>query len=49
MHWLTEIVNRKESRGVVKVTVQSYGCDREGRRISWETGIEEVGFKVFPE
>ena len=24
-------------------------CDREGRRPKWETGIEEVGFEVFPE
>ena len=25
------------------------GCDQEGRKLSWETGIKEVGFEVFPE
>ena len=29
--------------------VWSGGCDQEGRRLSWETGIEEVVFEVFPE
>ena len=29
--------------------VQSCVCDQEGRRLSWETGIEEVDFEVFPE
>ena len=29
--------------------IQSCGCDQEGRRLSWETGIKEVGFEVFPE
>ena len=24
-------------------------CDQEGRRLSWETGIEEVCFEVFHE
>ena len=28
---------------------QSCGCDQEGRRLSWETGIKEMGFEVFPE
>ena len=27
--------------------IRSYWCDQEGRRLSWETGVEEVGFKVF--
>ena len=48
MHWLTEIAYCKESQGAVKVSYRSYGCDQEGRRLSWETGVEEVGFKVFP-
>ena len=30
-----------------KVSDPSCGCDQEGRRLSWETGIEEVGFEVF--
>ena len=25
------------------------GCDQEGRSLSWETGIEEVGFEMFLE
>ena len=29
--------------------IQSYGCDQEERKLSWETGVEEVGFKVFPD
>ena len=29
--------------------IRSYWCDREGKRLSCETGIEEVGFGVFPE
>ena len=29
--------------------MQSYGCDQKGRRLSRETGVEEVGFEVFPE
>ena len=28
--------------------VRSCGCDQEGRRLSFETGAEEVGFGVFP-
>ena len=29
--------------------IQSYGCDQKGRRLSWETGIKQVGFERFPE
>ena len=29
--------------------IRSYGCDQEGRKLNWETGVEEVGFMVFPE
>ena len=28
--------------------IQNCGCDWEGRRLSWETRVEEVGFEVFP-
>ena len=28
--------------------IQSYGCDKKGRGIIWETGVEQVGFEVFP-
>ena len=27
--------------------MQSCGCDQDGRRLSWENEIEEVGFEVF--
>ena len=27
---------------------QNCGCDQEGRRLSWEIRVEEVGFEVFP-
>ena len=40
---------RKESRGALRSVIQSSGCDQEGRRLTWETGIEEVGFELFPE
>ena len=29
--------------------IGSYGCDQQGRRLGWETGIEDMGFDVFPE
>ena len=29
--------------------IRSCGCDQKGRRLSWETGIEEVGLELFPE
>ena len=29
--------------------IVSYACDQKGRRLSWETGVEQVDFKVFPE
>ena len=28
--------------------IRSYGSDQNGRRLSWETGDEQVGFEVFP-
>ena len=27
---------------------QNFGCGQEGRRLSWETRVEEVGFNVLP-
>ena len=29
--------------------IQSYRCEQKGRRVSWETGVQQVGFQVFPE
>ena len=28
--------------------IQNYACDQKGRRLSRETGLEEVVFEVFP-
>ena len=28
--------------------IQDCGCDQEGRKLSWETRAEEVGFEVLP-
>ena len=38
-----------ESRGCSRSVIRSCGCDHEGRKLSWKTGIKEVGFDVFPE
>ena len=35
--------------GLSRSVIRSCGGDQEGRRLSWETGIEESGFVVFPE
>ena len=40
------IIGRVEGRS--GSVIQSCGCDQEGRRLSWETRVEEVGFQVFP-
>ena len=29
--------------------VRSFVCDLKGRKRIWETGVEQVGFEVFPE
>ena len=39
----------RKVKGHSRSVIQSYGCDQEGRKLSWETGIKEVGFEVFPE
>ena len=35
--------------GNSRSVIWSCGCDQEGRKLSWETGIKEVSFEVFPE
>ena len=35
--------------GRSRSVARTCGWDQEGRRLSWETGDEEVGFEVFPE
>ena len=49
MRYLTKsfIIRRVEGRS--RSVIRSCGCDQEGRRLSWKTGIKEVGFEVFPE
>ena len=42
-------IYHKNSRGPVKAVIQSYACDQKGRRLSGETGVEQVCFQVFPE
>ena len=46
---LTKSFIIKRVKGRSWSVIRSCRCDQEGRRLSWETGIEEVGFKVFPE
>ena len=46
---LTKIVIIRTGEGHSRSVIQSCGCDQEGRKPSWETGIKEVGFEVFPE
>ena len=41
------IVRRVEEHS--RSVIRSCGCHQEGRILSWETGIEEAGFEVFPE
>ena len=40
-------MRRVEGRS--RSVIQSCGCDQEVRKLSWETGIKEVAFEVFPE
>ena len=34
-------------KGQLRSVIQNCGFDQEGKRLSWETGIEEVGFEVL--
>ena len=36
-------------KGHSKSVILGCGCDQEGRKLSWETGIKEMGFEVCPE
>ena len=40
------IIRRIEGRS--RSVIQECGCDQEGRKLSWETRAEEVGFEVLP-
>ena len=46
---LTKSVSKGNVKGRSRSVIQSCGCDQEGRKLSRETGIKEVGFEVFPE
>ena len=35
--------------GRYRSIIRGCGCDQEGRRLGWETGIKKVGFEVPPE
>ena len=49
MRYLNKIIIIRRVEGRSRSVIRSYGCDQEGRKLSWETGIKEVGFEVFPE
>ena len=34
--------------GHSRSVIQDCGCDQEGRKLSWETKVEEVGFVMLP-
>ena len=34
--------------GCSRSVIQDCGCDQEGKKLSWETRAEEVGFEVLP-
>ena len=46
---LTKIINIRRVEGRSRSVIRCCGCDQEGRKLSWETGIKEVVFEVFPE
>ena len=35
--------------GHSRPVIQDFGCAQEGRKLSWETRVEEIGFEVLPE
>ena len=46
---LTKSVIIRKVKGRSRSVIRSCGCDQEGRKLSWETRIKEVGFEVFPQ
>ena len=46
---LTKIIIIRRVKEHSRSEIRSCGCDQEGRKLSWETGIKEVGFELFPE
>ena len=37
----------RESQECSRSVIHDCGCDQEGRKLSWETRAEEVGFEVL--
>ena len=48
MHSLNKIIIIGRVEGRSRSVIQDCGCDQEGRKLSWETRAEEVGFEVLP-
>ena len=48
MHSLNKIIIIGRVEGCSRSVIQDCGCDQEGRKLSWETRAEEVGFEVLP-
>ena len=48
MHKLNKIIIIGRVEGRSRSVIQDCGCDQEGRKLSWETRVEEVGFEVLP-
>ena len=46
---LTKFIIIRTVEGRSRSVIRSYACDQKGRRLSWETAVEEVGLEVFPE
>ena len=49
VRYLNKIIIIRRVEGRSRSVIRSYGCDQEGRKLSLETGIKEVGFEGFPE
>ena len=48
MRLLIKIIFLRRVKGRSRSMIQDYGCGREGRKLSWKTRAEEVGFEVLP-
>ena len=49
VRWLNKIIIIRKVEGRSRSIIRGCGCDQDGRKLSWETKIKEVGFEVFPE
>ena len=48
MRYLNKIIITGRVKERSRSVIQDCGCDQEGRKLSWETRVEEVGFEVLP-